>query len=117
MQVSAAPFYVFLVAVCLLYWVAAGSRQLRLSLLALANLYFLAHFSIIYLALPLCATTDFLIGFGLGSYQGKAVRRLLVFLSVLINVGVLATLKLLPLFSGSHWQWLFPLSLSFYCFQ
>jgi alginate O-acetyltransferase complex protein AlgI len=117
MQVSAAPFYVFLAAVCLLYWVTAGSRQLRLSLLALANLFFLAHFSLIYLALPLCATTDFLIGLGIGRFQGKAARRILVGLSVLVNVGVLASLKLLPLLTGSGWQWLFPLSLSFYCFQ
>ncbi len=94
-----------------------ASRQLRLSILALANLFFLAHFSLIYLALPLCSTSDFLIGLGLGKSQGKAMRRLRVGLSVLVNVGVLASLKLLPLLTGSRWQWLFPLSLSFYCFQ
>jgi D-alanyl-lipoteichoic acid acyltransferase DltB (MBOAT superfamily) len=117
MQVSAAPFYVFLAAVCLLYWVTAGSRRLRLSLLALANLFFLAHFSLVYLFLPLCATIDFVIGLGLGRFKHKAARRLLVGLSVLVNVGVLASLKTLPLLTGSRWQWLFPLSLSFYCFQ
>lgn len=117
MQVSAAPFYAFLAAVCLLYWVTAGARQLRLSLLALANLFFLAHFSLVYLALPLCAATDYLIGLGLGRSQHKATRRFLVGLSILVNVGVLASLKLLPLLTASRWQWLFPLSLSFYCFQ
>ncbi|MGP8250529.1 MAG: MBOAT family O-acyltransferase [Terracidiphilus sp.] len=117
MQVSAAPFYVFLAAVCLLYWVAAGSQRLRLGVLALANLFFLAHFSLVYLALPLCAATDFLIGLGLGRFRRMATRRLLVGLSLFVNVGVLASLKLLPLLTGSRWQWLFPLSLSFYCFQ
>jgi D-alanyl-lipoteichoic acid acyltransferase DltB (MBOAT superfamily) len=102
MQVSAAPFYVFLAAVCLLYWVTAGSRRLRLSVLALANL---------------CATGDFFIGLGLDHFERKATRRLLVGLSLLINVGVLASLKILPLVTASRWQWLFPLSLSFYCFQ
>ncbi len=117
MQVSAAPFYVFLAAVCLLYWVAAGSRRLRLSLLALANLFFLAHFSLVYLALPLCAAIDFFVGLGLGRFRHPAARRLLLGLSLLVNVGVLASLKTLPLLTGSRWQWLFPLSLSFYCFQ
>jgi alginate O-acetyltransferase complex protein AlgI len=117
MQVSAAPFYVFLAAVCLLYWVAPDSRRLRLGLLALANLFFLAHFSLVYLALPFCAAADFLIGLGLGRFQRNAIRRFLVGLSVLVNVGVLASLKILPLLTGSRWQWLFPLSLSFYCFQ
>jgi len=117
MQVSAAPFYVFLVAVCLVYWVTAGSRRIRLGILAAANLFFLAHFSLVYLALPLCATADFLIGLGLGRYKQKATRRLLVGVSLAVNVGVLATLKTLPLITASTWQWLFPLSLSFYCFQ
>ncbi|HUB52646.1 MAG TPA: MBOAT family O-acyltransferase [Terracidiphilus sp.] len=117
MQVSAAPFYVFLAAVCLLYWVASGSRRLRLSILALANLFFLAHFSLVYLALPLCASIDFCVGLGLGKFENQLTRRLLLGVSLLVNVGVLASLKILPLATGHHWQWLFPLSLSFYCFQ
>ena len=117
MQVSAASFYVFLAAVSLLYWASARSRRLRLAVLALANLFFLAHFSLVYLALPLCATIDFFVGLGLGRFQGKSARRLLVGISVLVNAGVLASLKLLPLATGSRWQWLFPLTLSFYCFQ
>jgi D-alanyl-lipoteichoic acid acyltransferase DltB (MBOAT superfamily) len=117
MLVSAAPFYVFLAAVCLLYWLAAGSRPLRLGLLVLANLFFLAHFSLVYLALPLAAAVDFLVGLGLRRWQRVAVRRLLLGISLTLNIGLLACLKLLPLASGSHWQWLLPLSLSFYCFQ
>jgi alginate O-acetyltransferase complex protein AlgI len=117
MLVSAAPFYAFLSLVCLFYWLTGRARPVRLALLALANLFFLAHFSLIYLALPIAALIDFLVGLGLGSAKRAAVRRLLVGVSVLVNVGILATLKVTPLVSGSRWQWLLPLSLSFYCFQ
>src|SRR5580658_5716089 len=117
MLVSAAPFYVFLAVVCLFYWLGGRWRPVQLALLALANLFFLAHFSLIYLALPLAALIDFLVGLGLGSATRPAGRRLLVSVSILVNVGLLATLKTIPLVSGSRWQWLLPLSLSFYCFQ
>ena len=50
MLISAAPFFVFLVAVCLLYWAGAGSRHFQLAVLVAANLFFLARFSLIYRA-------------------------------------------------------------------
>ena len=117
MLVSSASFFVFLAAVCLLFWLVSRWRPLQLAILALANLFFLAHFSLVYLGLPLAALVDFLVGLGLGRYQQPGIRRLLLGVSLLVNVGLLATLKLVPLVSGSHWQWLLPLSLSFYCFQ
>ena len=117
MLVSSAPFYAFLAVVCLLYWLAIRWRPVQLVILALANLFFLAHFSLIYLALPVAAFVDFLVGLGLGRFQRLAVRRLILGISLLVNVGLLATLKVIPLVSGLHWQWLLPLSLSFYCFQ
>jgi alginate O-acetyltransferase complex protein AlgI len=117
MPLSSGPFFVFLAAVCLLYWLAAGSRKLRLGLLATANLFFLAHFSLIYLALPLAAAADFWVGLGLAHQREKAIRRLLLGVSLTLNLGLLLTLKLIPVATGSSWRWLLPLSLSFYCFQ
>ena len=117
MLVSAAPFFVFLVAVCLLYWAAAGSRRLRLAVLVAANLFFLARFSLVYLALPLAASADYFVGLGLGRFQRKTTRRLLLGVSLAVNVGLLAGLKLLPLLTAGRFAWLFTLSLSFYCFQ
>jgi D-alanyl-lipoteichoic acid acyltransferase DltB (MBOAT superfamily) len=117
MLVSSAPFYVFLAAVCSLYWLAGRWRPLQLAILALANLFFLAHFSLIYLGLPVAALIDFLVGLGLGRWANRDIRRLLLGISVAVNVGLLASLKLLPVLTGSRWQWLLPLSLSFYCFQ
>jgi alginate O-acetyltransferase complex protein AlgI len=117
MSVSSAPFFVFLVVVCLLLWLTARWRQLQIGLLAAANLFFLARFSLVYLALPLAASIDFLVGLGLGRFRGLAARKLLLGVSLTVNVGLLAGLKVLPLVTGSLWQWLLPLSLSFYCFQ
>jgi D-alanyl-lipoteichoic acid acyltransferase DltB (MBOAT superfamily) len=117
MLVSAAPFFVFLVAVCLLYWAAAGLRRLRLAVLVAANLFFLARFSLVYLALPLAASADYLVGLGLGRFQRKVTRRLLLGVSLAVNLGLLTGLKLLPLLTAGRFAWLFPLSLSFYCFQ
>jgi len=117
MLVSAAPFFVFLVAVCLLYWAAAGSRRLQLAVLVAANLFFLARFSLIYLALPLAASVDYLVGLGLGKAQRTAWRRLLLAASLAVNLGLLVGLKLIPLLTAGRYAWLFTLSLSFYCFQ
>jgi D-alanyl-lipoteichoic acid acyltransferase DltB (MBOAT superfamily) len=117
MLVSAAPFFVFLVAVCLLYWVTSRSRALQLAVLVAANLFFLARFSLIYLALPVAAAVDFLVGLGFARWPGKPARRLLLGLSLAVNLGLLATLKLVPLFTAGRLAWLLPLSLSFYCFQ
>jgi len=117
MLVSAAPFFVFLVAVCLLYWAAAGSRRLQLAVLVAANLFFLARFSLVYLALPLAASTDFFVGLGFGRWRQPAIRRLLLGASLLLNLGLLTALKLIPLFTAGRFAWLLTLSLSFYCFQ
>lgn len=117
MLVSTAPFFVFLVAVCSLYWIAAGSRRLQLAVLLLANLFFLARFSLVYLALPLAASIDFLVGLGLGRWRRSTICRVLLAVSLAVNLGLLAGLKLIPLFTAGRFAWLFTLSLSFYCFQ
>lgn len=117
MPVSSAPFFVFLVATSLLYWSAGRSRRLQIAVLALANLLFLARFSLVYLGLPIAASVDFLVGRKLAATENKRTRKLLLGVSLIINLGLLTGFKLLPHLSGDHWGWLLPLSLSFYCFQ
>ncbi|MGD0940299.1 MAG: MBOAT family O-acyltransferase [Terracidiphilus sp.] len=117
MSVSSPPFFVFLIAVCLLLWLTARWRKLQIVVLAVANLFFLARFSPLYLALPLAGSIDFVVGLGLARFQSTAARKLLLGASLAVNLGLLVSLKLLPLVTGSLWQWLLPLSLSFYCFQ
>src|SRR5580658_10824099 len=102
MLVSAAPFYVFLAVVCLFYWLGGRWRPVQLALLALANLFFLAHFSLIYLALPLAATVDFLVGMEIGRSQRPALRRMLLGISLAVNMCLLMTVKLVPLLTGGR---------------
>ncbi len=118
MLLSSAPFFVFFLLIWLLYWLAATWSQGRLVILFAANLFFLAKFGLLYLALPLAATIDFLLGLGLAREgTSRAKRRGLLGVSLLVNVGLLLATKLIPLRVGDRYSWLLTLSLSFYCFQ
>jgi alginate O-acetyltransferase complex protein AlgI len=103
--------------VCLFYWLGASSRRFQLIILVAANLFFLAHFSLIYLLLPMATVSDFFLGLELSRRQDKLGRSMLLGLSLGLNLGLLCTLKVIPVASGANWCWLLPLSLSFYCFQ
>ncbi len=114
MYPTAAPYFVFLVAVCLLYWAAYRYRAWRLAVLVAASLFFLAKFGLgCLLLVPVAATLDFFFGLGIGRSQSKPVRRLLLGGSLLLNVGLLVAAKGF----GAQLSWLFTLSLSYYCFQ
>src|SRR5207249_2446145 len=73
------------------------------------------------------STCDFLIALGLQRFEKTALRRALVSLSVLLNLGVLASFKYMPFFlenysrwsgrTAQEWHWIFPLGISFYAFQ
>ncbi len=117
MPLSSAPFFAFLAAVCLVFWLSVRARRLQLALLVAANLLFLAHFSLIYLAMPFAALADYLVGRGLGRVHSKVLRRFLLGISLAVNLGQLLSLKLIPLLTRTSWRWLLPLTLSFYCFQ
>ncbi len=117
MPLSSAPFFAFLAAVCLLFWLSVRLRPLQLVLLVAANLLFLAHFSLIYLALPAAALIDYSVGLGLGRFKHSGPRRFLLGISLAVNLGLLLTIKLVPRVTHASWRWLLPLTLSFYCFQ
>ena len=124
MQLSTPSFFVFFLAIWLLYWVAAefASRTpaVRLLVLVAANGFFLAKFGIVYLAIPAAASVDFLVGLGMARSASKAVRRLLLGISLVVNLTLLLTPKLLALRATdrpSSLAMLLTLSLSFYCFQ
>ena len=117
MQLSTPSFFVFFLTVWLLYWAAAQHRAARLGLLLAANGFFLLKFGWAYLALPVAATVDFLVGLGLARWETAAKRRSLLGVSLGMNLTLLLTPKLLALRAGDHVGWLLTLSLSFYCFQ
>ena len=115
MALSSATYFVFLTAIFFLYWPVARVRTLGLAVLLFANYFFYARWGIAYLFLiPAASTCDFLIGLGLQYFQNGFVRRLLVFLSVAVNIGLLISLKFQM---GPARNWMLPLALSFYAFQ
>jgi alginate O-acetyltransferase complex protein AlgI len=110
LPLSSSTYFIFLVGIFFLYWSLSRVRALALALILFANYFFYARWDYHYLALiPAASTLDHLIGRGLQAVQMKAVRRLLVTLSIAINVGLMAFARRGP--------WMLPLSLSFYIFQ
>src|SRR5216684_366339 len=113
-------YFAFAAIAITLYWACYRWKYARLSILLLANVFFLARLAWFYPAILLAAATvDFLVGLGLQNLprERSTSRLALVSLSVLLNVGLLAATKFLPVALGELYHWVFPLSLSFYCFQ
>ncbi len=128
MQLFSPTYFVFLAAVFLLYWPVSRVRLLTLSVILFANYFFYAKWDLAFLILiPAASTIDFLIGLGLQGSKRRGVRRLLVTASIFMNIGLLAYLKLFPLYQPNwphvtaqtwlEWRWTLPISLSFYVFQ
>jgi alginate O-acetyltransferase complex protein AlgI len=128
MLLSSSAYFIFLIAIFFLYWPVARQRTLTLTVILFANYFFYAKWDVFYLFLiPAASTVDFVIGLGLAKASHKLVRKLLVSCSVLLNVGLLASLKYMPFIlenysslsgrAAPEWHWSFPLGISFYCFQ
>ncbi|MEO8100848.1 MAG: MBOAT family O-acyltransferase [Acidobacteriota bacterium] len=128
MLLSSSEYFVFLVAIFALYWPLARWRALALAWILFANYLFYARWDMIYLILiPAASTCDFLIGLGLQKWERKGLRRTLVSLSILVNLGLLAFYKYMPFFLANWaswtgreapvWRWTLPITLSFYVFQ
>ena len=118
MQSGTPIYFVFLVCVFFAYWACPTARLPRLSVIVAANLVFCAHYGLFYIVLiPACAAIDYCIGLGLIRSRATGVRRLLVGLSVLLNLSLLVGSRHMAWLLGHDWDWVFPLGLSFYTFQ
>jgi len=122
MLLSTPPYFIFLVAIFVAYWLASRFRFGALAVIVFANYFFYARWDLAYLALiPAASTCDFFIGRALARENSSLLRRGLVSLSVALNVGLIASVKYLPFVAdttGSRlWNWTLPVSLSFYAFQ
>jgi D-alanyl-lipoteichoic acid acyltransferase DltB (MBOAT superfamily) len=128
MVLSSSAYFIFLVGIFFLYWPLARVRALSLAVILFANYFFYAKWDLFYLALiPAASTCDFLIALGLQHSKAQWLRRALVTLSVLLNLGILASFKYMPFFlenytrfsghTAPEWHWIFPLGISFYAFQ
>ena len=116
MVLSSSTYFVFLLAVLLVYWPLARYRLPALGLILLANYLFYARWDIWYLILiPIASTVDFAIGRGLEFTKDTLLRRLLVGASVMLNIGLLSTLRFKP--DLLEHNLVLPLTLSFYAFQ
>lgn len=128
MVLASTTYFIFLAAIFLIYWPLSRWRAAGLAVLLFANYFFYAKWDLFYLALiPAASFLDYLIGRGLGAWRRAWARRALVTLSILLNLGILASFKYMPLLLGAwtgatgraapDWHWTFPLGISFYCFQ
>jgi D-alanyl-lipoteichoic acid acyltransferase DltB (MBOAT superfamily) len=110
-------YLVFLAGLFLLYWLVARWRLPALALVLGANYFFYARWDLAYLGLvPAASLVDYLCAQGMGEIQSPTWRRMLLGLSLATNLGLLATLKYMPVLQP-EWKWTLPLGLSFYCFQ
>jgi alginate O-acetyltransferase complex protein AlgI len=120
MVLSSAGFFVFLAIVYLVYWLVSRYRLAGMAVILFANYFFYARWDLAYLAIiPAASSCDFLIGHLLGKWKNPAARRLLVTLSVVMNLALIASVKYMPFFLGANtkWAWTLPMGLSFYAFQ
>ena len=109
-------YFAFAAIAITLYWACFRWKNVRLGILLLANGFFLARLAWFYPAILLLAVTiDFVVGLGLQNIPRDRSRTRLAFvsISVILNVGLLAATKLLPVALGELYRWVFPLSLSF----
>lgn len=117
MLVTSSPYFVFLVGVFFLYWAAARWRLACLSVVVAANLFFYARWDVFYLVLiPSAVLVDYGIALGMQATERGWLRRSLMLSSLTLNLGLLLVFKYIPVWD-KNWPWVFPLGLSFYCFQ
>lgn len=113
MLLSTPAYFTFLIAIFFAYWLVARFRFAGLAVIVFANYFFYARWDLVYLAIiPVASSCDFLIGNALAATERPGFRRALVTLSILLNIGLIATVKYLP-----GLPWILPLGLSFYAFQ
>src|SRR5258708_39751831 len=117
MLLFSSSYFIFLIAVFFVYWPVARFRALSLTVLLFANYFFYAKWDLAYLVLiPTASCIDFVLALGMQQSKTPWLRRALVTISVLLNLGILATFKYMPVVV-SNWRWTFALGISFYTFQ
>jgi len=125
---STPSYFTFLVIIFFCFWLVKRFRFGGLAVIVFANYFFYARWDLIYLALiPTASTCDFFIGRALDREQRPISRRLLVTLSILLNLSLIASVKYMPFLLETYahfastptktWPWILPLGLSFYAFQ
>jgi D-alanyl-lipoteichoic acid acyltransferase DltB (MBOAT superfamily) len=120
MVLSSAGFFVFLAVIYLVYWLVSRYRMAGLAVILFANYFFYARWDLAYLLIiPVASSCDYLLGHLMGAWKSPLARRVLVGVSIVMNLWLIVSVKYLPFFLGANPKWAFtlPLGLSFYAFQ
>jgi len=127
-------FAIFLPVVFILYWLLTNKNlKLQNSLIVLASYLFYGWWDWRFLSLMLFSTViDFSIGIALSKQENKINRKLLLWLSLLINLGILGFFKYANFFidnfktafsffgnqiNSNSFDIILPVGISFYTFQ
>jgi len=134
MLFNSLDFAIFLPLVFALYWFVFGrSRKAQNSILLIASYVFYGWWDWRFLGLILFSTVvDYLVGIGLGREENLSHRKLILLVSVLVNLGFLGYFKYFNFFLGnfvrafslfgqelsiSSLDIVLPVGISFYTFQ
>jgi D-alanyl-lipoteichoic acid acyltransferase DltB (MBOAT superfamily) len=128
LQLFSSTYFLFLGAIFFLYWPLSRKRALTLAVILFANYFFYARWNLSLLALiPAISSIDYTLGLGLQYSQRQWIRRMLVGMSLAMNIGVLVFFKYMTFILANwagwtgkpapQWNWTLPISLSFYVFQ
>jgi alginate O-acetyltransferase complex protein AlgI len=102
MFVTSGKYMLFLAVVFFLYWMVANRRRTRTTLILVASYYFYALWNWKFLGLIVfISTVDFLTARYIARSDNQGRRKLLLWTSVLTDIGALFTFKYFNFFSGS----------------
>ncbi|HYX31104.1 MAG TPA: MBOAT family protein [Pyrinomonadaceae bacterium] len=102
MLLTSGAYLIFLAIIFFVYWSLPASRRLSLLFLLLASYYFYALWSPWSLAfLFLISSADFLNGRCIGAIEKRKIKKLLLWSSIVIDVGCLFIFKYFNFFSAS----------------
>lgn len=134
MLFNSLEFAIFLPIVFLLYWFVFNARlKMQNAFLVLASYFFYGWWDWRFLSLIFFSSlVDYTVGLGLKHKEGKAARKLLLFVSICVNIGFLGFFKYYNFFVDSFvdaftflgqpinpgmLSILLPVGISFYTFQ
>lgn len=133
MLFNSLEYLFFLPLVFGIYWALSGNRRIQNSLLLLSSYAFYAYWDYRFLSLIILSSgLDFYLGKSIFIAKDSAIKKRLLLLSVVANIGILAVFKYFDFFIDSANQMLlgigfetqfallefiFPVGISFYTFQ
>lgn len=133
MLFNSLQFFVFFSCVWVAYWTIHKNIQLRNILILAASYYFYASWDWRFLSLIIISTiTDYYCGKKIYESESSSLRKFYLIVSILVNIGILATFKYFDFFVSSlidlfnllgiqtnHYTLyiILPVGISFYTFQ